>query len=213
MRDDGNYLLPVWAHRLRKSEIERLYKSCAGGFLDQELIDDVGFGLYARCRSMLRVAEAMRGRPVCPACEASATIQNQWTPEAMAVCADCGWKCPWSAYQKTYQRKGLFAGGMEPFIREFVERFEKVRSPGDRLVLIDTLIHRFHWESSSEKVSGRPGATSFIEGKMTDIMAFLDRLTYGDAVPKDVEEKREEWRRKWKQNPWSQGRGQKPAPG
>jgi hypothetical protein len=212
MPDGAACTLPVWAHRLRKSEIERLYRSCASGLLDAELIDEVGFGLYARCLSMLEVHEAMQGRPLCPQCRATATIQELWTPQATAVCAACGWRCSWKAYQKTYQRKGLFAGGMESFIREFVHRFASVHEPGERLVLIDTLIHRFHWESG-DKATGRPGATSLIEGTMTDIVAFLDRLTYGDAAPAGIAKKREEWRRKWKENPWSYGRGQKPKNG
>jgi hypothetical protein len=73
-------------------------------------------------------------------------------------------------------------------------------------VLIDTLIHRFHWASEQ----GRPLATALIEGKMKDIMPFLDRLSYGESIPPEVEKTREEWRRKWEKNLWSKGRGQRP---
>jgi len=205
MSGHDDYELPVWAHRLRKSQIERLYKSCAKGYMDEDLIDDVGFSLYARCTSMLQVMEAMRGRPPCPSCGATAQLDEG--PTAFARCPDCGWMCPWKVYQKTYQRKGLFAGGMESFVRDFVRRFAATRSHRDRLVLIDTLIHRFHWESG-DSAGGRPGAVSLIEGKMKDIMAFLDRLSYGDAIPPEVAHLREEWRRKWRDNPWSSGRGQ-----
>ncbi|MEZ4640730.1 MAG: hypothetical protein R2873_24870 [Caldilineaceae bacterium] len=47
-----------------------------------------------------------------------------------------------------------------------------------------------------------------IEGKMQDIMAFLDRLSYGEDVPPEIEQTREAWRKKWRENAWSQGRGQ-----
>ncbi len=43
---------------------------------------------------------------------------------------------------------------------------------------------------------------------MKDIMPFLDRLSYGDDIPPEVARNREEWRRKWRENPWSSGRGQ-----
>ena len=201
--------MPVWAYKLRKSEIERLYKSCGNGLLDEHLIDEVGFGLLARCTSMLHVAEAMRGRPVCPQCGAGAEVRNMYEPGATALCGNCGWKCPWKAYQKTYQRKGLFAGGMESFIRDFVRKFSSAGLHMEKLVLIDTLIHRFHWESATAS-GGRPGACSLIEGKMKDIMPFLDRLTYGENTPPDIQQTQEEWRRKWARNPWSKDMGQKP---
>ena len=209
MKDKTEYQLPVWAHRLRKTEIERLYKSCGSGILDEDLIDEVGFGLLARCTSMLQVAEAIRGRPVCPQCNATAEVRDMWQPRATALCSNCGWKCPWKEYKKTYQRKGLFAGGMESFVRDFVSKFSAARSHRDKLVLIDTLIHRFHWESATQ-AGGRPGSCSLIEGKMKDIMPFLDRLSYGDNIPPEIEQTRQEWRRKWRGNPWSRGRGQKP---
>ena len=205
MPDDSEYQLPVWARRLRKSQIARLYRSCGQGLLDEELIDDVGFSLYARCKSMLQVSEAIRGRPRCPSCGATARLDEG--PTTFAKCAACGWTCPWTLYKKTYQRKGLFAGGMESIVRDFVRRFAATRSHRERLVLIDTLIHRFHWESG-DSAGGRPGATSLIEGKMKDIMPFLDHLSYGDDIPPEVKHTRAEWRRKWWGNPWSSGKGQ-----
>jgi ribosomal protein L37AE/L43A len=205
MSDTSTYQLPVWAPRLRKLQIERLYQSCGRGLLDEELIDDVGFSLYSRCISMLQVSEAIRGNPPCPSCGATAQLDKGPTP--VVRCANCGWMCPWEHYQKTYQRKGLFAGGLEPFIKDFVHLFPATHSYRERMVLIDILIHRFHWESAGI-ADGRPGATSLIEGKMKDIMAFLDRLSYGDTIPPEIERTREEWRRKWRRNAWSSSTGQ-----
>jgi hypothetical protein len=45
---------------------------------------------------------------------------------------------------------------------------------------------------------------------MKDVMAFLDRLEYGDAIPPEIASTREEWRRKWQGNAWSSGKGQGP---
>ena len=205
MSDHNNYQLPVWAHRLSKVQIERLYQSNGQGLLDEELVDDVGFSLYSRCISMLQVSEAMRGNPPCPSCGAPAHVDEE--PAPFARCANCGWSCPWAPYQKTYQLKGLFAGGLEPFVQDFVSKFPTTRSHPERMVLIDALIHRFHWESAGV-ADGRPGATSLIQGNMKDIMAFLDRLDYGEAVPPEIARTREEWRRKWRENAWSHGKGQ-----
>lgn len=204
---DTTYQLPLWAPRLRKVQIERLYQSCGRSFLDEELIDDVGYSLYSRCISMLQVSDAIRGNPPCPRCDTTAQLDLDAEPPLFVRCANCGWLCPWEQYQKTYQRKGLFAGGLEPFVKEYVDRFSATQSARERLVLIDSLIHRFHWESAGS-THGRPGATSLIEGTMKDIMAFLDRLSYGDNIPPEIERTREEWRRKWRENAWSSTKGQ-----
>ena len=44
---------PRWAPRVRRSKIRRLYETDALGIYDDELIDDVGYALLARCRSFL----------------------------------------------------------------------------------------------------------------------------------------------------------------
>jgi hypothetical protein len=154
---------------------------------------------------MLQVSDAIRGNPHCPVCDAAAQVDTDEHP--FARCATCGWNCPWDQHQKSYQHKGLFAGGLEPFVQEYVQRFPATQSPRGRMVLIDSLLHRFHWEQDGV-ADGRPGATSLIEGKMQDVVAFLDNLSYGDAIPPDIERTREEWRRKWRENSWSQGKGQ-----
>ena len=205
MSDPNVYHLPVWAPRVSKVRIQRLYQSCAQDLLDEDLVNDVGYSLYSRCISMLKVTEAVRGNPSCPVCESTAHID--WNPHPLAQCANCGWLCPWDQYQKTYQRKWLFAGGLEPFVQEYVRMFPSTHTAYERMVLIDRLIHRFHWESDVS-VGGRPGATSLIEGTMQDVMAFLDRLSYNETIPPGIAQTREEWRRKWQANTWSKGKGQ-----
>ncbi len=198
MTDEANYTLPVWSPRLRKAQIARLYEACGRGMIDEELIDDAGFSLYARAESILAATEASRGRTPCASCE-SVVEHTPWENELLK-CLHCGWECPWRVYKKTIKYKNLNAGGMKPFLEEFVQKFPKARSHSDRLILIDTLVHRYHWESSSG--NGRPGACCLIEGKLKDIMPFLDRLSYGAETPKEVEATREEWRKKWRKNKW-----------
>lgn len=96
---------------------------------------------------------------------------------------------------------------MEPFVKDFVHKFPAAPDPRARLVLIDQLLHRFHWERDGNP-NGRPGATSLIEGTMKDIVAFLDRLPYGDDIPPELSRTREAWRRKWRANTWPSGKGQ-----
>ena len=63
---------------------------------------------------------------------------------------------------------------------------------------------RYHWQFVGKP--SRPGACCLIEGKLKDIMPFLDTLSYGENVPEDVEATREEWRRVWRASRWNRSR-------
>ena len=203
MSSREDYVLPVWARRVRKKMIARLYESSARHLIDEELLDEVGYALLARCESMLDVQSAQDGRVPCPCCR---SIVNRTEEEMDAdvdaglLCQICGWTCTWFSYRKTFRYKNMGTMGMKSVLMDFVRQFPKAQSPGDRLILIDMLIHRFHWEGDLD--SGRPGAATLIEGKMKDIMPFLDKLNYGDHVPPEAEATRARWRKLWRGSNW-----------
>ena len=41
------------SRRVPRHKIRRLYESDARGMLDEELLDDVGYGIYARCQDII----------------------------------------------------------------------------------------------------------------------------------------------------------------
>jgi ribosomal protein L37AE/L43A len=203
VKDVAEIQLPIWSPRVSKSRIARLYASFARGIVDEELVDDVGFSLLVRCESVLAATEASQGRSApCPSC-GSAVQWVSWRGEDLE-CQSCGWRCTGQAYKKTIKYKHLFAGGMKPFLEEFVREFRRARTHSDRFILIDTLIHRYHWENVGR--GGRPGACCLIEGKLKDIMPFLDALSYGENVPEDVQVTREKWRKEWLDSRWNRSK-------
>jgi len=200
MTDETEFQLPVWSPRVRKTKIARLYASIGKGIMDEELIDEVGFSLLARCESVLTATDTSQGRGArCPSCDSLVEFTT-WQDENLE-CESCGWRCPKQAYKKTIKYKHLHAGGMKPFLAEYVREFPRARTPSDRFILIDTLIHRYHWEFVGKP--SRPGACCLIEGKLKDIMPFLDALSYGESVPEDVQATREEWRKVWRDSRWN----------
>ena len=58
-----------WAPRVSPAKIRRLYETDARGIIDEELIEEVGFGLYSRCLSIVIATEAHAGRLQCPRCD------------------------------------------------------------------------------------------------------------------------------------------------
>ena len=163
--------------RVKRSLIRRLYETDAQGIYDDELLDVVGWGLRARCESFIQAMDAVNGRAPCRAC--GQIIEHHAAPDEILRCSACGWETTWAAYHKTIQHKQL--SGAEPVLalfREFVERFPAARDPREKMLLVDHLIHGFHW-------NGRFGPTrgvcvNLIEGTYRQVLDFLDRLTYGE---------------------------------
>src|SRR5947208_10067205 len=182
-----------WAPRVNPHKIRRLYETDARGIVDDELIEEVGFGLYSRCLSIVIATEAHAGRVQCPRCDQ--IVEHRGDRNAVIQCAGCGWRVRWGDYFKTYQDKHLHGGGALPFFRSYIEAFTKARSLRERMLAIDWLIHAFHCELVQDPV--RSVGVNLIYGKNTrEVTEFLDRLTYGEASTPELKATRADWERK-----------------
>jgi hypothetical protein len=178
--------LPRWAPRVARRKIRQLYETDARGIYDLDLIDEVGYSLLARCESFITANRAREGELPCPEC--GETVRR----EEMLRCP-CGWRLPWADYFKTIQHKQL--SGAEPVLeqfRDFVQAFPAARTPQEKMLLIDRLIHGFHWYYKTGNPT-RPVAVNLIEGRLGKVVAFLDRLGYGEKSTPGMRETREEW--------------------
>ncbi len=170
--------------------IRRLYETDAKGIYDEELINEAGYGLLARCQSFLAANEAAHGRAMCPLC--AHPIPHSGDKEEVLTCPECGWQLTWGEYFATFQHKQL--SGAEPVLalfRDFVCRFPAARSARERTILIDRLLHGFHWYQKHGHT--RPVAVNLVEGKLPEVIAFLDELTYGETSTPGLAQTREEW--------------------
>jgi len=177
---------------VRRHKIRRLYENDAMGIYDEELIDDVGYGLLARCQSFIAANQARRGEAPCPSC--SRTVPHARGKEEVLRC-ECGWEIAWGEYFKTIQHKQLSGG--EPVLdlfREFVRFFPSARTPREKVLLIDQLIHGFHW-ALKEGTRTRPVAINLIEGKLRQVIAFLDDLNYSEKSTPGLRQNVAEWSR------------------
>ncbi len=187
---DDAQLLPAWAPRVPQALIRRLYETDAQGIYDEELLDEVGYALLARCQSFIEANEARAGRVRCPRC--SAEITRTWKEQEILRC-DCGWALPWRDYFATIQHAQL--SGAEPVLEQFrayVAGFPLARTPGERMIAIDRLIHGFHWYLKINSPT-RPVAVNLIEGRMRRVIAFLDRLTYSGQSTPGLRENYDQW--------------------
>ncbi len=168
-----------WAAKLPQQLLVRLYKSEAFSVINEEVLDEVGMYLYLRCRSIIFVSDAVRGRIHCPVCSErgdSTIISRESTKAEQEIrCQICGWVCSWGEYKKTYHRKQLFEGAAKEFFRAFYRDYPNARTAREKMIKIDRLIHEFHYNivKKSERPT-RPTCANLVQGKnMKEVIAFL----------------------------------------
>jgi hypothetical protein len=180
--------VPQWKIRL-------LYETDAKGICDEELMDDVGFALLARCGSFLEAMAARGGRAKCHGCGAIIVHPGGHSEEAkqrLLRCGECGWQIAWGEYFKTIHKKQLCGPDLESLFRDFVARFPRANGPREKMLLIDRLIHGFHY--SIETGPRRPSAVNLIGGKLGEVIDFLNELTYGEGSTPGTRETVAAWR-------------------
>jgi len=182
---------PRWTGRVPRHKIAQLYAKDAEGIIDEELIDEVGYALFARCESIMLATEAKEGKAVCPKCHS--TVYHSEKRDTI-TCDTCDWTFPWSDYLDTTRRRQLNVGGIEPFLREYMTQFPKADTPRKKMIQIDNLIHRYHWEIKGEP--GRPSAVNLIGGKIHEVVAFLNTLTYSENSTPGLRENYARWRKR-----------------
>lgn len=180
---------PTWAGRIPRHKIAELYKKDALGICDEVLIDDVGIGLLVRIENIFRARAANSGLASCALCHGE--IAHDFDPAFLLCCESCNWELSWEEYHKSIRGKHLIASGMDPYLKEYVEQFRVARSPQEKMILIDTLIHRYHWELEGGLTG--PGARDLIGGKTSEIIDFLNHLSYGAKSSSEILSTRQEW--------------------
>jgi len=196
---------PRWAPRVPRYKIAQLYHSDARGIQDEDLVDEVGYALLARIEACLVVTEAHRGRVQCPRCRAiihREVGRRKPASDEMLKCAGCGWQLPWSEYHKSYRKKHLGSAGLKTYFKDFAAQFPKARGYREKLVLIDTLLHRYHWELEGEP--GGPGAVNLIGGTRNEVIAFLNELTYGERSTPGLKDTWRRWRKTLRYAGWTE---------
>ncbi|KKM86778.1 hypothetical protein LCGC14_1275560 [marine sediment metagenome] len=183
--------LPTWAPRVRQRDIRRFYETDAKGIYDDEVIDELGYALLARCESFVTANRARGGEAPCPKC--TQPVRHTAGREEVLRCP-CGWELPWAEYFRSIQHTQL--SGAEPVLeqfRDFVNAFPAARTAREKVLLIDRLIHGFHWYYKTARGPTRPVAINLIQGRLGDVVAFLEALSYGPKSTPGTKDNLAEW--------------------
>lgn len=167
---------PRWSPRIGRDKVRLFYEAAGQGLLDEEVIDDVGSAFHRRCRSILTVTEAHVGGTLpCPSC--GHAILRKGSRDEVLDCEQCSWSLPWQDYFRSYQGRQLFGGNALEVFRDFMRRWPETETRADKVLLIDELIHQCHYDARLGPT--RLVAVNLIEGKLTQLQAFLDELAEG----------------------------------
>jgi predicted RNA-binding Zn-ribbon protein involved in translation (DUF1610 family) len=193
-----------WSPRLSMAKLRRLYESQAQNLLDEDLLEEVGWTLFLRCKDILTVDEAKNGRVACPQCakQGAATIilrelkTTRAAEDQPITCPACGWQITWRGYASSYDRKQLNAGGATQAFARYVQAYPAAQTAQQKMLEIDRLIHEFHYSYSARPDQPtRPAGVNLIEGKLEAVIAFLNELSGYPAAGGDMAQVREEWQR------------------
>lgn len=173
-----------WCRKVPQQLISRLYNQSVSGICDDELADEVGYFLYERCRSIVSVSYGFEKKClICPKCDKDVPLID-----GIFSCP-CGFHATWQEFRSSYKEKQLYAANALPVFEDFIKKFPRAKTYGEKLVAIDMLIHSFHTNSAYEQnfanvdlkdesvQVNRPTGANLIEGSLTEVILFLDRLS------------------------------------
>jgi RNase P subunit RPR2 len=171
-----------WAERVSRRDIQRLYQSDAQGRLDEELLEQVHFAIYARVCDMLEVRQAQTfGRVTCRQC-------GQLVPQPFRMgsrgkdkllsCETCGWQVTCGEYYESYNGRSLLPGSVTDLFESYMERFEQAQTPPQKMLLIDWLIHQFHVMQGIPRMSV---AKNVIQGTDEQVRELIETLAGSEA--------------------------------
>ena len=156
-----------WAPKVPLAAIARVYADDADGRPDDELLDDVGWRLLARCQDVLLVSSS---RVVCVCC--GDTFDVPWIsepPDRVSECWRCGWSITAGEYHASFEHQDVSGGGGRDAFERFVSTFPKLRTAGEKMAAIDRLLHAVH-------TTGGLAARNLIEGRARKTLAALDAI-------------------------------------
>ena len=147
--------------------IVRLYEADATMVRDDELVDDVGWRLLGRCQDVLLVSDS---KLACPECGTTFDVPWIGQPhEKASTCPTCGWSITAREYHASFEHRDLNGAGAREAFAEYVARFPRLATYGEKMLAIDRLVHAVHQ-------SGNLAARNLFEGRARDVVAALDSL-------------------------------------
>ena len=146
--------------------------------MDTELLEEVGYSIFARCKDILEVSDAISGKVHCRQCsQIIPRLRKDFPDEGNETlrCVKCGWQITWEEYFRSFTGRKLRGGEVVHIYRQFVTDWQKAKSCEDKMLAIDRLIHEFH---TNLGMPTKPVAVTIIGGSSSLIKQLIEDLAY-----------------------------------
>lgn len=168
-----------WSPKLPRRTLIALYEKDSKLLGDEELADEVGWTLYARCvQGRDERALMLAGRMKCHNCGAILPC------DAAILSCGCGSQYQFREYMRSFRENNMPANSAAAIFGEYIEKWPAARTYQDKMRLIDWLVHEFHLNLSSG-VKGRFVAVNLIEGTKAQIRDLILSLAGADGMTKE----------------------------
>lgn len=182
--DQSKFNRYSWSPPVSREKIKRLYESDARGMLNSELLDDVGFTIYARCLQAREEREIMdTGKIKCHNCS---SILNY---SSGLIACQCGYQYIYKDYRRSFRANNMPTGGAAHIFNKFIGEWPRMKSEIEKMRLIDWLIHEFHINLLSGN-KGRFVGINLIQGTKAQIKELILNLAYGSGGAVSEERKK-----------------------
>lgn len=162
-----------WAEPVSQRDIINLYKSDSLGILDEGLVDEVGYGFYARCIQAKEERDLIKMNKIkCHHCKQILSSENE-----VFICK-CGYIYTFNEYCKSFKENKMPCGNAISIFDDFIIKWGCAKNEIRKMQVIDWLIHEIHIGING--MTGRFVAQQLIEGTGEEIKNMILNLAYGD---------------------------------
>jgi len=161
-----------WSEKVSRSKLIRLYQNDAKGLVDEDLLDEVGYTLYSRCKQARETFECLnKGEIICHHC---GTV-NKATSYTDLIHCPCGYYYTYREYRRSCRANSIPGGRATDIFNTFADKWLLCKNEKEKMLLIDWLIHECH-VSVMTGGKGRSVCVNLIEGTTAQIRDMLETL-------------------------------------
>lgn len=162
-----------WSSCVSRDSIKKLYRLNAKLIYDEELVDEVGFAIYARClQGRDETILNYSGKLLCHNCR-----KVHVSPANGIIACSCGYTYIFHEYRKSFQKAKMPSGSATPFFNEFINKWERAKTYHDKMLAIDYVIHECHLNMISNVKRGFAGC-NLIQGTKKQVSELILELAY-----------------------------------
>ncbi|MDF2587284.1 MAG: hypothetical protein K0S41_1125 [Anaerocolumna sp.] len=163
-----------WSPKVSRQSLKRLYENDANMIYDEDLLDDIGFTLYARCMQGHEERILMEsGKLRCHNCGEIIMGQN-----GLMECK-CGNQYLFRDYMRSFRTNNMPSGSAKHIFQDYIKNWQKATTYAHKMRIVDNLIHEFHINLVTG-VKGRFVGINLIEGTKKQIEELILSLAFGE---------------------------------